>query len=307
MSDGFQDNGNVIEEDTDAGFKVRSSHSDDPKVLRVRFTIPREHYKGSNTGDNDITSRQKSAWLRAYGEKVWGSAIEHEFGLIALEPSSWNLSSTDYTLTERKAFDDYDAQKRIVSSLEDKISQMESGLSALKTENRTIPRSAYKHVELSGKIRAVEDDLRGVKLQYRLESKILTRYRNMFRKTHEKQDRRRSNADRKSYIKEKLALNEKRLLFPGIVRFDVRSNVITKHDFDAPNCWPTVKPLQDGGTDTCVLWHDDNNNFIKHTSFYGGGKVSKDKYVIDVIVTELENSDHDPFDDQIFLDNLDKI
>jgi hypothetical protein len=129
----------------------------------------------------------------------------------------------------------------------------------------------------------------------------------MFRKTHEKQDRRRSNADRKSYIKEKLALNEKRLLFPGIVRFDVRSNVITKHDFDAPNCWPTVKPLQDGGTDTCVLWHDDNNNFIKHTSFYGGGKVSKDKYVIDVIVTELENSDHDPFDDQIFLDNLDKI
>jgi hypothetical protein len=307
MSDGFQDNGNVIEEDTDAGFKVRSSHSDDPKVLRVRFTIPREHYKGSNTGDNDITSRQKSAWLRAYGEKVWGSAIEHEFGLIALEPSSWNLSSTDYTLTERKAFDDYDAQKRIVSSLEDKISQMESSLSALKTENRTIPRSAYKHVELSGKIRAVEDDLRGVKLQYRLESKILTRYRNMFRKTHEKQDRRRSNADRKSYIKEKLALNEKRLLFPGIVRFDVRSNVITKHDFDAPNCWPTVKPLQDGGTDTCVLWHDDNNNFIKHTSFYGGGKVSKDKYVIDVIVTELENSDHDPFDDQIFLDNLDKI
>jgi hypothetical protein len=307
MSDGFQDTGNVIEDDTDAGFKVRSSHSDDPKVLRVRFTIPREHYKGSNTGDNDITSRQKSAWLRAYGEKVWGSAIEHEFGLIALEPSSWNLSSTDYTPTERKAFDDYDAQKCIVSSLEDKISQMKSGLSALKTENRTIPRSAYKHVELSGKIRAVEDDLRGVKLQYRLESKILTRYKNMFRKTHEKQDRRRSNADRKSYIKEKLALNEKRLLFPGIVRFDVRSNVITKHDFDAPNCWPTVKPLQDGGTDTCVLWHDDNNNFIKNTSFYGGGKASKDKYVIDVIVTELENSDHDPFDDQIFLDNLDKI
>ena len=304
MSDTLRDTDDVIQNDSDSSFEAHSSHSDDPKVLRVRFIIPKEHYKGSNTGDNDIVSRQKSAWLRAYGEKVWGSAIEHEFGLTALEPSSWELSSTDYTPTERKTFDDYEAQRGVVSSLVDKISLMESNLSSLKTRNKAVPRSSYEHGELSGKIRLMEDELKDVKRQHRLESKILTRYRNLFRKTHERQDRRRSHADRKSYIKEKLALNDKRLLFPGIVRFDVRSNVITKHDFDAPNCWPTLKPLQDGGTDTCVLWHDDNNNFIKHTSFYGGGKVSKDEYVIDVIVTELEDDDHDPFDDPVFSDKI---
>ena len=282
------------------GYVITSSHTDTPRSLRVRFDIPKDKYKGSNTRDNDIVSRQKSSWLRSMGEQAWAIAVKNEFGVEAIEPVEWATASKDLTPSEQKTRAAYDKQAGVVAALEDKIHTIEGSLEALKTVLKTSSRDSTVHREASENKKALEEDLKKAKAQSRLESKLLTRCKHAFEAAHKKQDARRASADRKSYIAAKMKANAGRLVFPGTVKIAIQSNIVTAHDFDAPNCWPTVKPLQDGGTDSCVLWRDDNNAIIKETSFYGGGKASKDCYVIEMIITELSREpvdDHpgDPF------------
>lgn len=315
ISDGSDGNNNEDGETNAVEFSSSHGITDDGRrILRIRFMIPRERYKGSNTNDVPVTSRRKSAWLRSYGERAWAAALEKEYGLVALEPGSWITASTDLTPTEARARDALDEQQRIVDALSSDVDNAARRLEGLKANVKKVRGECSRTSAAYTEVRADADDaeaaLKLLRKRMRLESKLLTRSRNAFKSAHGKQDRRRNSTNRKSYIKARMALNEDRLLFPGTVTLDVRSNIVTAHDFDAPNCWPTVKPLQDGGTDTCILWRDDNNKFIRRTSFYGGGIVSRDKYAIDMVVSSfddsardgatLESSWDDPFSDDVF-------
>lgn len=270
---------------------------DERKILRVRFVIPVKYYKGSNTNDVPAVSRSKSQWLRRYGEQVWSDAIRRDFGIVADEPDDWKKSSTAYSPSEQKTHDAFTDQDMIVETASNLVKTLEADHENIRTTLHDVDKKSYEHAELKAQLASIEDDLKTAKRRLQIESKLLTKTRNAFKTAHSRQDSRRSRADRKSYIKEKSRLNEGKLLFPGRVTLDVRSNIITAHDFDAPNCWPSVKPLQDGGTDTCILWHDDNNNFITRTSFYGGGKEDSKNYVIDMIVREDDGDGSDPFRD----------
>ena len=137
--------------------------------------------------------------------------------------------------------------------------------------------------------RALEDEAKGLRQRKRLESKLLTRCKHRWEAVHSKQESRRSSVDRKAYLEAKAKANllAGRMLFPGKARLTIRCCVPTAHVFEAPNCWPTVKPLQDGGTDSCVLWRDDNNEIIESTTFVGGGKSDNGAYVIEFVIEEV--------------------
>ncbi len=279
----------------DDAWTVTSSHTESPKSLTITFEIPKDKYKGSNTSQNDRILRAKTTWLREQGGRAWAEAIKKEFGLEAIEPeeSSWRKASTDLTPTEQSAYDAFTEQSTAVDNIRLQMTAAEKTIQQGKDLRSKEKRNSPGWKRFSGRINALEADLKELKRRLRLESKLLTKTKNAWEKARSRQNARRSTADRKEYLKAKAKANEDRLLFPGQVELMIQSNVVTGHDFDAPNCWPSVKPLQDGGTDTCVLWHDDNNRWIKRTTFYGGGK-DPDCYVIRMVVREWTGGD-DPF------------
>ena len=280
----------------DSSWTVKSSHTDSPKSLMITFEIPKDKYKGSNTSQNDRLLRAKTTWLREQGCKAWSEAIKKEFNHEALEPDSNALkkSTTSLTPTEQKAYDTFSEQGAIVDAIKLQMTAAEKAIQQGKESKAKEKRNSTEWKRISGKIKSLEANLKELKHKLRLESKLLTKTKNTWERTRSRQNARRATADRKEYLKAKAKLNEDLLLFPGQVELLIQSNIVTGHDFDAPNCWPSVKPLQDGGTDTCVLWHDDNNKWIKRTTFYGGGK-DPDCYVIRMIVREWNETADDPF------------
>ena len=279
----------------DSSWTVKSSHTDSPKALMITFEIPKDKYKGSNTSQNDRLLRAKTTWLREQGCKAWTEAIKNEFGIEAIEPDSNALkkSTTSLTPTEQKAYDAFSEQRAIVDAIRLQMTAITRTIQQGKESKAKEKRNSTEWKRISEKIKSLDTELKELKQKLRLESKLLTKTKNTWERTRSRQNARRATADRKEYLKAKAKLNENLLLFPGQVELLIQSNIVTGHDFDAPNCWPSVKPLQDGGTDTCVLWHDDNNRWIKRTTFYGGGK-DPDCYVIRMIVREW-NGNEDPF------------
>lgn len=281
----------------DDGWVVKSRHTESPKSLEIVFEVPKDKYKGSNTSENDILSRAKTTWLREHACSAWRTAIEREFGLVALEPdaSDWVVNDTKPTDAEQGAYDEFIRMTGTLDKVKLRLSALENAIADGKKSKAKTKRNSDEWKRLDSELRALNERLKDAKHQVRLEGKLLTKAKNAWEKAKRRQDKRHAVADRKAYLKAKASLNESRLLFTGPVEVMVESNVVTGHVFDAPNCWPTVKPLQDGGTDTCVLWHDDNNKWIHKTTFYGGGK-DPDCYVIRVLVREYAGDDN-PFSD----------
>lgn len=277
----------------DKGWVVSSSHTDNPKSLTICFEIPKDRYKGSNSRDPDAVLRQKTTWLREHGEMAWTQAIINEFGVEAIEPEAgeWlDDKETGFTPTESEAYTAMEQQQTRVDELKLKMAEADAFILSVKAARRGMARSSQEYQDMTAKISEVEAYRKDISVQSKLELKLLTKARNNWSRVHAKQDRRRLSLSRKAYLAAKHKANEGNLIFPGRVDVDIESNIVTGHDFDAPNCWPSVKPLQDGGTDTCVLWRDDNNNYIRRTSFYGGGK-NADCYLIRIKVTEVVGTD----------------
>ena len=279
----------------DDGWVPRAAHSetaDGRKTLTVRFDVPREWYKGSNTRDNDRVSSRKSAWLRAHAEEAWLTALSTEWGITPIEPADDSWEKTDkskLTPSEQDARDRLDSQQAIVDSLGEDLDSLDARIAAAKAEAAASKRGSAAYAEAMDARRALEDEAKGLRQRKRLESKLLTRCKHRWEAVHSKQESRRSSVDRKAYLEAKAKANllAGRMLFPGKARLTIRCCVPTAHVFDAPNCWPTVKPLQDGGTDSCVLWRDDNNEIIESTTFVGGGKSDNGAYVIEFVIEEV--------------------
>lgn len=271
---------------------AHSETADGRKTLTVRFDVPREWYKGSNTRDNDRVSSRKSAWLRARAEEAWLEALSTEWGITPVEPAEGSWTETDkskLTPSEQKAKDRLDRQQAVMDEVEASLSTVEESIAEAKTRLAGLKRGSTEYAEVMEERRKLEDEAKTLRGRKRLESKLLTRCRHQWETAHSKQLARRGSVDRKAYLEAKTQANlaAGRTLFPGRVRLTVKASVPTAHVFDAPNCWPTVKPLQDGGTDSCVLWRDDNNEIIESTTFVGGGKSDNGAYVITFIIEEV--------------------
>ena len=260
----------------------------DAKELRVRFDVPKKLYGNSNARNNDRQKAMMSAKLRnAIAPPVWETAIRKQFGITALEPTDWDHPKRHETNTEARTREEMEDQTNAVNQASRQVEELTANIAGLKDELKVVRKQHGNVDAIRSERDEAESRLKEAKAGLRSESKLLTRCRNAYRKAVSRNDRRISTADHKAYLKAKAELNKDRMLFPGTVFMMVRSNIITNHDFDAPNCWPILKPLQDGGTDTGILWRDDNNRIIKWTTFYGGCRASRDFYVLEVKVVEL--------------------
>ena len=260
--------------------------------LRLRFDVPKNLYKTSNSRLNINQLNAMSARLRTeIAPPVWEDAIREQFGVVADEPSEWDHPERKQSKAEISAMREMEDQQKALHEAEDEVELVSAKEEWLRRSIREA-KASHEHVEdLKAELESVESELKTVKNRRRSESKLFSRCKNAYKKLSNKAERRISSADRRSYIKAKALLNRDKMIFPGTVRMLIRVNNISKHEFDAPNAWPSIKPLQDGGTDTGVLWRDDNNDIIKETIFYGGTCASRDYYVLEVIVEEIS---HDP-------------
>lgn len=273
--------------------------------LRLRFDVPKKLYKNSNSRLNINQLNIMSAKLRTeIAPPVWEEAIREQFGVVADEPSEWEHPDRKTSKAEAAALEEMKNQQDALHVAEDKVELILAKEEWLKKSIREARTSHEPLEDLKTELESVESELKMAKDRKKAESKLLTRCKNAYKKLSDKSERRMNSADRKAYIKAKAILNKDKMIFPGTVRMLIRVNNISKHEFDAPNAWPSIKPLQDGGTDTGILWRDDNNDIIKETIFYGGTCASKDNYVLEVIVEEIshnpdEHYRNDPFGDKI--------
>jgi hypothetical protein len=262
------------------------------RVLTCTFIVPVKKYKGSNTmSGNRFLAEAKTRWLRGYGETVWAEAIREQHGIVAVEPAPESYV-IERTPTQEET--DVGAQLAERKAIVDDRARLCAQLSGMKPRMTIRAGATHETIDLW------KADLRNANADLRVARKAMTALQHEHDKLVKHNSGHAATMERKRYLKEKKRLNEGNLLFPGQVVVRVRSNVVTNHEFDAPNSWPAVKPLQDGGTDTCVLWHDDNNDFIVRTEFYGGHKASRDNYVIEMIAESVEGF-HDPFGAKIVL------
>lgn len=271
-----------------------------PKRVHVVFCIPRKRYKNSNTSGNRIADQAKSQWLRAHAEQVWAYALEKQHGIVAVEPDEVEWRTHDDS-NESGDDDGILHQESIVNGISEEIESLRGMSKDVTRWRREYRRTSDEAVHV--RITDYEDRLSDARERLKYEKKLLTMLRNDKRKTERRDATKRRTVERKAYIAAKMRLNRDKRLFNGPVRMMVRTNMVTDHVFDAPNSWPSVKPIQDGGTDTAILWEDDNNDYIHSTTFYGGWRTSREYYVIEIIVEAIPEDEpmENPFGDTIML------
>lgn len=134
------------------------------------------------------------------------------------------------------------------------------------------------------------------------QSKNVTSIRKAVNKTLTKNIISNNKALKRAVVKATREVNANNRLFNEPVRFRVRIHNISKHYFDSPNSYPTIKPLQDAGTNTGILWEDDNNSCVQMVTFQGAEMLSKENYVVDIIVETLD----EPLQGITVFDNFEK-
>ena len=262
------------------------------KTLSATFAIPKKQIKNSNLMVNHILGAQKSAWIRSYAEEVWAEAVAEQFPDIAVrEPVEKDLPPGEISPEILKAQEDLQA--------------LESELLSLEQEGKALDATKEKHTENKALLRKMKKEKASFQDTLELEQVIsdydLAKAANAaskkrvkaalaaHKKSHGKEISKElgkvQRAQRKQYIAKKIELNEDQLLFHNCAVV-VRVHNISDHDFDAPNFYPTVKPILDAATDTGIIWPDDNNNIISGgTLFLFGEKKSREDYIFEIEIT----------------------
>lgn len=266
------------------------------KPLRAVFTIPKKNFKSSNMALGHIVAAQKSAWIRQYAGPVWEAAVLEQFGITAIEPTEDQLDKVPVTDEVQKVLDqvkDLEAEILEVTNerkeYEDRADQHKTakadlrGLKRLKND----PESASKIVEKELEIAEYETALDSLKASQKRLKATLQAVKRRHGKEITKELRRVNNAERRNYLAKKLELNSHQQLFTECAVV-VTAHNISKHLFDAPNFYPTVKPILDGATDAGVVWEDDNNTVITGgVLFQSGEHLSRDNYIIEIEVVPV--------------------
>lgn len=260
------------------------------KKLTLTFSIPKNRIKNANTPMNYIVSANKSAWIREYSEKIWVDAIKEQFGIIALEPDLNSLPTIEKS-------EELVAVLDRINKIEDEILETNEILEHCKKNNKIKEwkkelRVAKKEkneditTELENKIYDHEQKISVLKAKIKRLKSLKSSVKSKNDKNIKKELRKINNAERKNYIDAKLNLNKNNRLFETCAVIVKISN-ITNREFDAPNFYPTVKPILDAGTDTGILWEDDNNSIITGGMlFLKGNHQNRDSYIIEIEVVD---------------------
>lgn len=254
-------------------------------------------WRDSNQRLDPIMAGMRSSWIVDEMEKTWRAAVKDQFGLEPVEPTDEDIRAC---LKPAKLKDDGE-QRADANRMQERLDALRALLSSWDDANRRelerLKRRKDRTAADDARLDALAAERNELKERVSRQSKAATKARQSLRKTTDRNDRESMKAWKRALIKARRDLNSGSRLFKDKVRFHVRIHNITKHLYDAPNAYPTVKPLEDAGTNTGILWLDDNNECIPLTTFRGGGMLERENYVIDVVVETVDEPlSDDPFD-----------
>lgn len=266
------------------------------KPLKAIFTIPKKHFKSSNMAMGHIVAAQKSAWIRQFAGPVWEAAVLEQFGITAVEPTEDQLTKIPVSDEVQVVMDQVKELETEVLSITEERKAHEAkvdsyktakadlrALKRLKDDSTAVERIVEKELEIA----EYETTLDGLKASQKRLKSTLQAVKKRHGKDITKELRRVSNAERRDYLAKKLEVNAHQQLFTECAVI-VTAHNISKHLFDAPNFYPTVKPILDGATDAGVVWEDDNNTVITGgVLFQSGEHLSRENYVIEIEVVPV--------------------
>lgn len=266
------------------------------KPLKAVFTIPKKHFKSSNMALGHIVAAQKSAWIRQYAGPVWEEAVLEQFGIKALEPTEDQLTKIPVSDEVQTVMDQVKELEAEVASVTAERKDHEAKVDtykAAKAELRALkrkkddPAAVAATVDKELEIAEYETTLDALKASQKRLKATLQSVKKRHGKDISKELRRVNNAERRNYLAKKLEINSHQQLFTECAVV-VTAHNISKHLFDAPNFYPTVKPILDGATDAGVVWEDDNNTVITGgVLFQAGEHLSRENYVIEIEVVPV--------------------
>lgn len=255
------------------------------KKLSLRFTIPKGKIKNANMAMNYIVSASKSSWIRDYAKDIWDTEIKNQFNITAKEPTIEKLPIDQET---QKAIDHIETLKKEVEEANLLFKQHNENNEEYKKQKKL-----FRLKNTDEKTRKIaenyifnyEEKLTNLKTLKNRRNVTLRNFKKIQDKEIKKKIRKNTEENKRNYIKEKIKINKFQHIFKTCYVV-ITVNNITNRDFDSPNYYPTVKPIIDAGTDTGILWEDDNNNIIKSMIFLAGKNVDRNNYIIDIDIYE---------------------
>jgi len=262
------------------------------KILKARFIIPKNKIKNANAPLGHIIAAQRSAWIREYSVDVWGEAIREQFNIEAIEPSVEDVGALEYPEEVREIQEKIQSLTDDMNEADSKLKELQSNDSEYKSwkkERTSLKRKAAENFEkleeIEQKIFEYEEKISSLKaLKVRRKASLAS-----FKKSREKDSkkliRKTESNNKKKYIEAKIKANAFQHIFEKCFVVATVHN-ITNRDFDSPNFYPSLKPILDAGTDTGVLWEDDNNRIIRSTTFLPGTNLDRNNYILDIEIFE---------------------
>lgn len=303
--------------------------------LYVRFEIPVKKWLSSNQRLNYMIAASKSSWIVFNMQETWKAAIEKQFNITPIIPDDETVSKyykqpkivNEIKSTKNNSSDNENVK---LGEDEDALKAAETRLIILKNmleqwkalnekayiklkktyslkyndnhiDDSSLPENNGSEFEYAQYLR-LKKEREELKDRVNRQSKNVTSIKKAVNKTLIKNITSNSKALKRAVIKATREVNADNRLFNEPVRFRVRIHNISKHYFDSPNSYPTIKPLQDAGTNTGILWEDDNNSCVQMVTFQGAEMLSKENYVVDIIVETLD----EPLQGITVFDNFEK-
>lgn len=301
--------------------------------LYVRFKIPVKKWLSSNQRLNYMIAASKSSWIVSNMQETWKAAIEKQFNITPIIPDDETVSKyykQPKIVNEIKSTKNNSSDNENVKLGEDALKAAETRLTIIKNmfeqwkalnekayiklkktyslkhndnhiDDSSLPENNGSEFEYAQYLR-LKKEREELKDRVNRQSKNVTSIKKAVNKTLIKNITSNSKALKRAVIKATREVNADNRLFNEPVRFRVRIHNISKHYFDSPNSYPTIKPLQDAGTNTGILWEDDNNSCVQMVTFQGAEMLSKENYVVDIIVETLD----EPLQGITVFDNFEK-
>lgn len=303
--------------------------------LYVRFEIPVKKWLSSNQRLNYMIAASKSSWIVSNMQETWKAAIEKQFNITPIIPDDETVSKyykqpkivNEIKSTKNNSSDNENVK---LGEDEDALKAAETRLTIIKNmfeqwkalnekayiklkktyslkhndnhiDDSSLPENNGSEFEYAQYLR-LKKEREELKDRVNRQSKNVTSIKKAVNKTLIKNITSNSKALKRAVIKATREVNADNRLFNEPVRFRVRIHNISKHYFDSPNSYPTIKPLQDAGTNTGILWEDDNNSCVQMVTFQGAEMLSKENYVVDIIVETLD----EPLQGITVFDNFEK-
>lgn len=267
-------------------------------LLKVEAHIPKKHFKSANMALGHIAAAQKTAWLRNYGEEIFAKAMAEQFSLVAVEPDESKLPEIQIKEDVKEIIEELqEIEKELAQITADKAVH-DSKVTQHK-ENKTLLRSLTKKlakdndnaelkeeaIEIETSIASYERTTLEFKASITRTKTTLAARKKSSGKVVAKEMRRIETTKRKNYIEAKIKANEFQHLFTECHMLVICYN-ITERSYDPSNWFPSSKGLTDGATSTGIIWSDDDLSTLKSTTFIGGGKYSRDEYVIHIYISD---------------------